>query len=151
MLAEALERFVGSGVRVLETANLTLLAEAQMRLGDRAGAGKTLAAARVAITRSADLPFAPDLARAEARLALADGADRARAEALLRDALDTAQGQGACLPALRAATDLARLLAEGGDPDAARALLAPAIAAMPPPEAPLADLTAARALADTLT
>ena len=150
MLAEGLERFLGSGVRVLETANLTLLAEAQMRLGDPEAARKTLAAARKAIARSEDLPFAPDLARAEARLALADGADRAQAEALLRGALDTAQAQGALLPALRAATDLARLLAEGGAPDRARMLLVPCIAALPPTEGPLADLTAARALADTL-
>lgn len=40
MLAEGLERFLGSGVRVLETANLTLLVEAQMRLG--AGCGKCM-------------------------------------------------------------------------------------------------------------
>ena len=150
MLAEGLEQFLGSGVRVLETPNLTLLAEAQMRLGDLVAAHKTLAAARTAIARSDDLPFAPDLARAEARLALADGADRAQAEALLRGALDTAQAQGALLPALRAATDLARLLAEGGEPDRSRELLAPALAALPATAAPLADLATARALANTL-
>jgi class 3 adenylate cyclase len=151
MLAEGLERFLASGVRVLETPNLTVLAEAQMRLGDLAAAGKTLAAARTAIARSEDLPFAADLARAEARLALADGADKAQARMLLRSALDQAQAQGALLPALRVATDLARLLAEGGAPDRARTLLAPAIAALPATEGPLADLAAARTLADTLS
>jgi hypothetical protein len=92
-----------------------------------------------------------DLARAEARLALADGADKAQARMLLRSALDQAQAQGALLPALRVATDLARLLAEGGAPDRARTLLAPAIAALPATEGPLADLAAARTLADTLS
>lgn len=151
MLAEGLERFLGSGVRVLETPNLTMLAEAQMRLGDLAAARKTLAAARTAIARSEDLPFAPDLARAEAKLALADGADSAQAQQLLRYALDQAQTQHAMLPALRVATDLARLLAEGGAPETARTILSSSVAAFATTEGPLADLAAARALADTLS
>lgn len=44
MLAEGLERFLRGGVRVLETPNLTLLGEAQLRLGDHGAARRTLQA-----------------------------------------------------------------------------------------------------------
>jgi len=150
MLASGLERFLNSGVRVLATPNLTLLAEAQLRLGEVAAARRTLDAARSAITTAADLPFAPDLACAEARLALVDGADTDHACTLLRQALDVAQGQGAHLPALRAATALAQLMAECGKIDAARDLLAAQVGGLAVPKQPLADLTAARTLLDTL-
>lgn len=150
MLASGLERFLNSGVRVLATPNLTLLAEAQIRLGEVAAARRTLDAARSAITTAQDLPFEPDLACAEARLALVDGADTDQACTLLRHALDVAQGQGAHLPALRAATALAQLMAERGKVEAARDLLTAQVGGLAVPRQPLADLTAARILLDTL-
>ena len=77
------------------------------------------------------------------------GGDRAEAEACFRRALEVARGQGARMWELRAAADLARLLAAKGERAQARDLLAPIYGWFTEGfEAP--DLRDARALLDAL-
>jgi len=74
--------------------------------------------------------FAAELARLRARLWQSSGDHRA-AESCYRQAIAIADGQGAKLFALRAATDLARLLQAQGRSSEADAVLRPALDALP--------------------
>jgi class 3 adenylate cyclase len=75
--------------------------------------------------------------------------DAGESMALLRSSLATAREQGAKLWELRAATDLARLLRDRGDPDAARETLAP-VSAWFSEGLHMPDLVTARALLDEI-
>jgi len=87
-----------------------------------------------------------EIARLQARYSASDAEE---AIELLRASLATARAQGAKLWELRAATDLARLLHDRGDRDAARDMLAPVYRWFDEgTDTP--DLVAARALLDKI-
>jgi class 3 adenylate cyclase/ABC-type Mn2+/Zn2+ transport system ATPase subunit len=70
--------------------------------------------------------FVPELWRLKGELLLASsGQGHDEAQSCIERAIEMAQGQGALLLQLRAATSLSRLLADAGDPAAAGALLRP--------------------------
>ncbi len=122
------------------------LYEAQVALaqGRVAAAAATLAALRAIIAPRGHDFFLPELQRLEAQVAAHEGR-AGEAETLLTESLAVAQGQQARAAELRAATDLARLRAAAGDPAAARALLAPLVAACAA-GGECRDVAAARAL-----
>jgi predicted ATPase len=88
-----------------------------------------LSAVRDALTETEETEvrwYDAELNRLEGELLLAsEDPDESRAEASFRKALDIARGQQAKSWELRAATNLARLLARQGRREEARALLAP--------------------------
>lgn len=92
--------------------------------------------------------FVPELYRLRAAIARGGG-DAARAEAHLRHALGTARGQRARLAELRAATDLARLLADRDQGPEPEALLEAALADFAAEERH-GEVAAARALRDAV-
>ena len=107
------------------TALYVFLCEALLRQGDPDVATKLLAEA-LAAAREEQM-FAAELHRLRACAILDGGRPEACAEArsILEGALRTAQLQGARSLELRAASSLARLLADAGQRDEARDLLAP--------------------------
>jgi DNA-binding SARP family transcriptional activator/predicted ATPase/ABC-type thiamine transport system ATPase subunit len=104
---------------------IALLGEALAAAGEiEAGLAEVERALAAALDNGALFQY-PELLRIKGELLLrrADP-DRSAAEALFRTAIEAAQGQGARLPQLRAATSLARLLAaQGIVQDAARILM----------------------------
>jgi predicted ATPase len=110
----------------LDTLNFSLAADAYARAGmhdeSRANIGKAFSA----LTRNGDLAFAAELHRMRATLLLrAERSAQEAAETDLRRALEIGQQQEALSLELRAARDLALLLAEGGERQQATDLLAP--------------------------
>ncbi len=117
-------RQIGAGR--LEPFHLGLAAEAYARAGRPDEARTSVAQAFAALAQSRDLAFAAELHRMRAVLALRDGAGgRDAAEADLRHALEIARQQEARSLELRAARDLASMLAERGERQQAHDLLAP--------------------------
>jgi hypothetical protein len=118
----------GSQTGVTEFA--ALAADALLGVGRIAEAEFFVRAGEKAQTDIRERFFAAELARLRAGI-LQHAGDAAAAEASLRLAIAIAAGQGARLFALRAATDLARLLNEQGRTSEGETVLRPALDAMP--------------------
>jgi class 3 adenylate cyclase/predicted ATPase len=152
-------RGVGSGMVVPYF--LTQLAQAYAMNGDVDRALERLADARALVDQGGEAFASAEIDRLEGEVvwqrAAARGAARpvtgeeaASIEGLFRRALDTAQRQGAKVFELRAASSLARLLADrGAAADEAREILDKAIRAIPEP-APTRDLDEARSALNEL-
>jgi len=128
-----------------------LLAEAQSRHGHHQAAAKSLELALALQMETADAPLEADLYRIRAGLRLATEGSSARSDAIadLRHALSAAGHQEALALELRAARDLAELLAEEGETDQARDVLSPILSRFSE-GFELPDLIEARALANQL-
>jgi predicted ATPase len=114
------------GAGRLEPFHLGLAADAYARAGRHDEARASIGRAFTALAHGRDVAFAAELHRMRAALALRGWADgRATAAADLRRALEIARQQEAPSLQLRAARDLARLLAEDGERRQAADLLAP--------------------------
>jgi tetratricopeptide (TPR) repeat protein len=107
-----------------------------------------LSHARRSVARSPERQYLAELARLSGVVAHSHG-QRDQAEASFREALDLADSQGAMSYKLRAARDLARLLAEQGQREEARRLLAPVYAWFTEGFS-LPDFKQAKALLDSL-
>ncbi|MFO1038876.1 MAG: adenylate/guanylate cyclase domain-containing protein [Geminicoccaceae bacterium] len=117
-------RMVGAGR--YEPLHLSLAAEAYARAGRQQEAEAWIAAAFASFGRGDDAALEPELHRTRAAvLAQAGRRHRSDCESDLRRALDLARARAAPSLELRAARDLARLLAEGGERGRGRDLLAP--------------------------
>jgi class 3 adenylate cyclase/predicted ATPase len=138
-----------TGQRVNDTMNLALLGEAQAATGDVAGGLQSIAEG-IALGESTQQAFwLAELYRLQGALRLMAGADRTGAEAALRRALAVARQQEARSWELRAAIDLAALLADDGRAGEGEALLASAYRGLTEGfDSP--DLRTARALAARL-
>lgn len=150
-MEKGLEGLAGVGRRFRESYARALLAEAYAASGDTGRAcaivEETL---RVLADRGRGYWAGCEVSRLAGTVFLSAGAGREdQAEALFRNAMETADGQGARLLALRAATSLGRLLARSGRAGEAASLLRPRCDSFTEAlDAP--DLTAARALLDEL-
>ena len=102
-----------------------LLATARLAAGDLERGRADLRAAFAHLDRFGERYFEAELHRIGAALRRREGAPPVEVETALRRAMKIAEGQGARLWQLRAATDLARLWAEQGRRAQARDLLAP--------------------------
>ncbi len=115
----------------LEPLHLGLLADAYSRTGRHGDAGTRIGKAFDALGRGQHVAFAAELHRMRGVIALRAAASAAsEAEADFRRAMDIARSQEALLLQLRAARDLARLLADGGERQQAADLLMPVYCAM---------------------
>ena len=127
LLAQGLEEIKALGGRIDLPYFMGLQAEALAAAGRKGPALQVLEEALAGEGEDGKAPFFYDaeLSRMRAGLLLELGgaASAPAAEACLRQALKTAERQGARMPALRAALDLARLWQEQGRGDEARALL----------------------------
>jgi class 3 adenylate cyclase/tetratricopeptide (TPR) repeat protein len=103
----------------------SLVADAALACGDTELAEEALASGLSIARQNNDLLVLADLQRLKGRLLL-KGGGREEAKCAFREAVETARRQGAGLYHLRAARDLARLLA-ADDPRQAIELLAPAV------------------------
>ncbi|MBM3522150.1 MAG: adenylate cyclase [Alphaproteobacteria bacterium] len=138
------------GAGRLEPFHFSIAADAYGRAGRHAEARASMGKAFAALARCGDDAFAAELHRTRAALSLRAGEDqRDAAEADLRRALAIAREQEAPSLQLRAARDLARLLAERGERRQAHDLLAP-IHARFTEGFDTADLIEAKALLDQL-
>jgi tetratricopeptide (TPR) repeat protein len=132
------------GIRTSYPYYLSGLAEAQLARG---AAAEGLAVVDRGLAMSEELLdcfYVPELHRLKGELRLLQG-DRVMAAACFHTALDLAQEHQAKWFALRAATSLARLLADSGDRGAARAVLCETCAGFRDGR-PTADVLKARAL-----
>jgi len=121
-LDQSLEQLDRTKIWALLSYFMAAAAELKGRRGDRDGARALLARALELARLTGERWCLPEITRLRARY---EAADTAESEAMLREALATAQGQGAKLWELRAATDLARMLAARGERAAAHAVVAP--------------------------
>jgi predicted ATPase len=147
---EAIDRVLGIGTTIAMPLPLALLADLEGSAGRPEAGLATLAEARALGERGGEADWAAELRRLNGQLLRTPPVlDAAGAETCFREALEIARRQEARSWELRAATSLARLLADGGRRDEARKIL----------EAPYAwftegfataDLRAARALLETL-
>jgi predicted ATPase len=149
-ISRGLELLGRTGNKVGAGFAFTMLADAQLRARRPAEAAAT-ATAGLAIGEEAGAPYCDaELLRLRGESTLARGADaRAEAEGDLRRALETARTHHQTAFGLRAATALARLLADEGRPEEARDLLAPVHAGFRE-GLDTRDLRQARALLDSL-
>lgn len=156
---EALGMYRGVGTGMVVPYFLTQFAEAHVVAGEFDRALERLADARRLIAQGHEAFPEPEVDRLEGEIrahrARAAGdpieaAERQAIEALYRRALDTAQAQGSRLFELRAATSLARALADDGDAPGACALLDASLARLPDTPTPSRDLLDARALRQML-
>jgi predicted ATPase len=114
------------GAGRLEPFHQSLAADAYARAGMHEESRASIDKAFTALARTRDLAFAADLHRVRGVLLLRGGADgRDAAEADLRRALEIGRQQEALSLELRAARDLASMLAERGEREQAVDLLAP--------------------------
>ncbi|MBI2718119.1 MAG: AAA family ATPase [Rhizobiales bacterium] len=140
-----LEEARRAGARRLEPFHLSLVAEAHARAGNHAAAAQHIARAFDAMEATQDRAFASELHRIRGlTVQLADGTGQSP-EADFRQALEIAGRQGAPALQLRAASDLARLLAKDRRSGEAHALLSPIVSRFPA-DAETADLREARLL-----
>ena len=128
MLKDGVEALKATGAELVYSFSLALLAEVYLAMKRPE---ETLATLDLALERAELLGhrvYEPDLhrLRGEAMLLGPDGS--AEAERCFRRATEIAAKRGALSFELRAATSLARLLADGGRRDEARAILAPVFA-----------------------
>jgi predicted ATPase len=125
-IREGLSVLAGSGDQLNRPYYLPSLAEALGKAGQVDEGLSALEEAIESSRRSGMANWDAELQRRKGELLLAaSDADRAAAEACFRRAIDIAQAQSAKSLELRAATSLAWLLAEQGQPRQARDLLAP--------------------------
>jgi class 3 adenylate cyclase/tetratricopeptide (TPR) repeat protein len=124
-LRAAIDALTAVGASLGVASVLARVAEAQLKLGDPAEAIQT--ARRALQLNPLERVYHPNAAQALAQALLAAG-DREGARETLRATLADAADMGAIAVELPPALDLARLLAEDGDPAAARALLEPLLA-----------------------
>ena len=128
-IREGLDELATTGTIVGGPFFMSLLAEAQWRRGDSAGALETLQEA-LAFSESHESPYwVPELLRLEGELRSSDG-DTQTALALFERAGESARAQGAHLLELRAATSAGRLLADQGRADEARARVEPLLSVL---------------------
>jgi class 3 adenylate cyclase/predicted ATPase len=122
----AMRRVDVVGVGYNRAQQLARRARLLLRSGDLGAAQLAVAQALGQAESSGNLYLMCDVHLAEGEVLLAQGGEcRALAQAAFHMALDAARGQGARSWQLRAAMALARLVAEGEGPAAARALLEP--------------------------
>jgi predicted ATPase len=115
----------------LEPLHLGLLADAYSRAGRHGEAEARIAKAFEVLANSQHISFAAELHRMRGVIALrATGPAGGEAETDFRQAMEIAAQQEALSPQLRAARDLARLLADAGERQQAADLLAPIYDAM---------------------
>ncbi len=147
MLRSATRRLEALGGRLFRCASMLFTLDRLVATGD-ADAAPALAAELLGEIETIGCHFLLAEARRLRARALMLKAQPG-AEALLRSALDDAARRGARLFELRAATDLARLWAETGDPQKGAELLGPVYGGFH--EGPdIADLKQAKALLDEL-
>ncbi|MGH8475656.1 MAG: ATP-binding protein, partial [Methylococcales bacterium] len=114
------------GVGRFEPVHQSIAADTYSRAGQHNEARASIGKAFAALESSGDLAFAAELHRIRALLQLRTGTHkRSAAEADLRRALEIARRQEALSLQLRAARDLASLMADRGERQQAAALLAP--------------------------
>jgi hypothetical protein len=131
-MSAALESYLAMGAGGGQTLLSAALAEESIAAGDYEHGAHWLEHARRALETTGERLFEAELARLEALLWRAAGsADTAAAEARLREAVAIAGAKNNRLLALRAARDLARLLADVGRKDEAREVLSQARGNMP--------------------
>jgi predicted ATPase/class 3 adenylate cyclase len=147
----ALEALRVRGYQMGITALYVLQCEALLQRHQFARAKANIAEALATVRRTGEQLFEAELYRlqAEAHLGELERADPERAHSMLANAITTAGRQGAKLLELRAATSLARLYCDQGQPSEARELLAP-ICAWFTEGFDTADLTEAKALLEGL-
>jgi hypothetical protein len=124
-MRHSLDQLDGTKSWALLSYLMAAAAELKGERGDQDGARDLLARAAELAQLTGERWCQPEIKRLQARLNAVDANESA---AMLREALAVARVQEAKLWELRAATDLARLLAGRGEPDAARDLLAPVCA-----------------------
>ncbi len=125
-IREGLDAYRATGAQFQNTHHLVLLAETLWSAGSPEEGLEALAEAATQAESSGERYCEAEIHRLRGELLLAQSADnRAAAEASFRQALDVARAQEARSLELRAAASLARLWAEQGKRDDARALLAP--------------------------
>jgi predicted ATPase len=148
----ALEALRLRGYQMGITALYVLQCEALLQRHQFSHTNATIAEALETVRRTGEQLFEAELYRlqAEARLGESGRADPHRAHSILASAISTARRQGAKLLELRAATSLARLCFEQGQPSEARKLLAP-ICAWFTEGFDTADLKEAKALLEGLS
>ena len=112
------------------TALYVLQCEALLQRHQFARTNSTISEALETVRRTGELLFEAELYRlqAEAHLGELGGADPIKAHSILCNAITTAVRQGAKLLELRAATSLARLCCQQGQPSKAREVLDPVYA-----------------------
>jgi adenylate cyclase len=138
------------GAGRLQPFHLSLAADAHARAGRHDEARASIDKAFTALAHGRDVAFAAELHRMRAVLSLGGGAgERDAAEADLRRALKIARQQEAPSLELRAARNLASMLAERGERQQAADLLAPVYGGFTEGFA-TADLKEAKALLDEL-
>jgi predicted ATPase len=125
-LRDGIAAWRATGAELYMPYHLALLAEAEAKDGQATEALSRLAEALARATKTRERWFDAELHRLKGGvLSSLHGGDRAEAEACFRRALEVARGQTARMWELRAAADLARLLAAKGERAQARDLLAP--------------------------
>src|SRR5262249_8048214 len=110
VVRDGIERMLATGQRLTLEFNLDLLADAQARAGDVAGAPPPLGEAEGAVP--GEDVWRADTLRRRAELRALQGDDATAVEATFRDALAVARRQGARVYELRIATAYARFLRE---------------------------------------
>ena len=127
-MREGLEAFRSTGARYQRTYFLTLLAEALRNRGSVEEGLTALAKAAELVEETGERYWEAEIHRVRAALLLAGGSEAAEVAGSCRKALGLAQAQQARSLELRAARDLARLLADGGDRRQAHDVLEPVYA-----------------------
>lgn len=138
------------GARRLEPFHLGLVAEIRARTQDHAGAADAIGSALRIVADTGSEAFASDLHRIRGLTVQLAGGLVQSAEAHFRLALKVATRQGALALQLRAARDLASLLAGNGRGPEAAQLLSPVLSQFPADGGP-ADLHEARTVLAAIT
>jgi len=150
-MSEALQRYQALGVKYHFAQLLARHARLLLRTGQTGAAQLEVAQALAQLESSGEHSIEVDVYLAEGEvLAAAGGEQLPLAEAAYRLALDVAREQGARSWELRAATALARLWADAGNRQEARALLTPVLAGFAEGQT-TADLRQAAALLAALS
>lgn len=123
-LRRGLDLSRATGARMDDSYYLGLLADACLRAGRHAEGLAAVAAGLEGAPRGGRFFYRAELHRLRGEILAATG-KHAEARAALEQALEEARSQGSPALELRAAVGLARLLADGGETDAARMLVAP--------------------------
>ncbi len=125
LMRQSLAASRATGANLLTPYWLALLADVHGRLGQAEEGLVATAEALTEMARTGERFWEAELQRLKGQLLLqADPANQPEAEACLRRAIEIARSQKARSWELRAATSLARLWRDQGDPEKARALLA---------------------------
>ena len=147
LMRSGLSGLISSGNRSALSGYMRALGDGQSHVGDRDGALATFDAALTEV--GDDRVHRPEILVSRAQCLARHAADAATVETAFRAALDEATAIDALSWALRAASGLARVLAETGRRDEARAVLAPIYARFTEGLGD-ADLVEARTLLESL-